>query len=50
MSSAISRRYLFGAVTYKRLGDVSRLDLFGTPVYMRVGSARRLLGISWLGK
>ena len=50
MTKAISGRYLFGAVTYKRVGEFAKMDLFGAAVYKRAGRARWLLGITWRSK
>lgn len=41
----ISKSYLFGAIQYQSVGDISRVDLFGLNIYARVGSLFAVCGL-----
>ena len=40
-----SKTWLFGLMTYERVGDIVLFNILGNPVYLRVGSIKCLFGI-----
>lgn len=42
------KSYLFGAITYERVGGVSLTKAFGIRVFERVGDVGALFGVVWV--